>query len=534
MMQVYDRVLPTRHIETLIALSVLLAAALITVAILEAVRSSVFSRYGNWVMQKLEPAALERVMEIASRAGDARSAQALRDLATVRGFLSSGGPAPIFDLPFVPMFYAILFIIHPWLGWLVVGGGLIVVALTLLTEKVTHAKTMEIGAVDIRAQEEADILVRMSDVVKSMGMMPAINETRGRAAAKLDIQRQRLSDLAGMFSAAVRFLRYALQSAVLALAALLVVQDQLTGGMMIAASIISTRAIAPVEQLIGGWRMLTGARIAWRRTLNLFQRVPAAQDSMTLPEPRGRVSGERLTWGPPGASQAIIKGMSFAIEPGEFVGIIGYSGAGKSTLLRLITGSLYPSSGAIRIDGADVNRLSAQDRARFLGYLPQDVELLTGTVRQNIARFREATDQQVTDAATRAGAHELILSLPQGYETPIGLGGVPLSGGQRQRVGLARALFGNPAVVVLDEPDASLDAVGEKALVDAIAMLRQRKVTVIVVTQRLGAVGQADRLMVVKDGMIELYGPRDAVIQKIRAAGVQDIKPAASATAAQR
>jgi len=529
MYQIYDRVMTTRHLDTLVALSLMMLVAVFVQAVLEATRGVVFSRCGVWLERTLGPQALEKSIELSCRAGSVKSAQALRDVMTLRGLMSSG-VAPFFDLPWIPLFYLVITLVHPLIGLLVLGGSAVVFAIAVINERLTAAKSKHINTAALSGIEQADAIIRNSDTVKAMGMLPAMLKQRAATTRETRAEQQAVGDISAAISASGRFARYVLQSSVLTLAAYLAIKGEVSPGGVGAVWMISSRAISPVEQLISSWRAIFNARFAWRRLTELFDRVPDAPASMNLPRPRGQLTAERLVWTPPNSNVPIVKGVAFNIEPGESVGLIGPSGAGKTSLVRLLIGSHYPTGGTVRLDGADITQINAGDRSKYFGYLSQDVELFPGTIRDNVSRFQEASDEDVIAAAQRVGAHELILALPQGYETVIGPGAIPLSGGQRQRIGLAAALFGDPALIVLDEPGSSLDSAGEAALNATLMQLKKRGVTVIIVTQRISNVALVDRLMLFQDGRIEAFGPRDQVLQKLRApAAVADLRQGARA-----
>ncbi len=514
MLQVYDRVLTTRHVETLLSLTLLLVAALAVLAGLDALRGLVLGRVGAVFEERATPAVLDRAVTLAARTGAGRSAQALRDVGAVRSFLA-GNLTTAFDLPFVPLFQATLFLIHPAIGILVLAGSLVAFAVAVVNDRTTRRRAERANRVSAALLEEADAVVRNADVVVGMGLLGPLAERRRRLGAETDRDLDATADLGAMFTAASRFLRYFLQSAVLGLAAFLAISDQMSPGTLIAATTIASRAIGPIEQAVGMWRGVQAASFSWRRLAALFAEVPATAEPIRLPRPTGRVSVDRLVFTPAGRP-AIIEGISFDLAPGEVFGLFGPSGGGKSTLVRLLVGSLPPTGGSVRLDGAEVSAMHPADRLAHVGYLPQDVELLPGSVRDNIARFTRADDAAVIAAARAVGAHEMILSLPQGYETPIGAGGTTLSGGQRQRIGLARAVFGDPALLVLDEPNASLDSVGEAELGTALVALKAKGTTIVVVTHRLAALAVADRVMLLRGGVAEVIGPRDEVLARMR------------------
>ena len=516
MMQIYDRVLATGSVDTLLALTVMVAAALVVLGLLDAVRGRVLARAGAWLDRELGRPVLAGAVAAAQHAGGGVSAQGLRDLATVRGYVGGPGVLPLFDVPWAPVFLAIVFLIHPLLGWIGLGGALALFGCAVLNDLSTRKKLMEANGAAARALNAADSAVRNADAIAAMGMLPALARRWREAGARGRHLQIAASDASGSISAAAKTLRFALQVAMLGVGAYLVLHHEMSAGGMIASAIILARGLAPAEQLINAWRALVGARTAWRRLRELVEHVPERDGGTALPRPAGRIGVEQVSYAPPGLHEPLIRQASFRLEPGEALGIVGPSGAGKTTLVRLLVGSLVPTAGHLRLDGADLHAWPDADRGRYVGYLPQNVELFAGSVRDNVARLGEAEDEAVVAAAQRAGAHETILALPEGYGTRIGEGGVPISGGQRQRIALARAVYGEPALVVLDEPNAHLDAEGEQALVESVVRMRERGVTVVLIAQRAGVMAQMDKILVLRAGEVAAFGPREEVLAALR------------------
>ena len=516
MMQLYDRVLATGNVDTLLALTVMVAAALVILGLLDALRGRVLTRVGSWLDREMGGPVLSGAVADALRAGGGVSAQGLRDLATVRGYL--GGPAvtPLFDAPWVPVFLAIIFLIHPVLGWIALGGAVALFVCAVLNDLATRKKLTEANGASARALNAADAVIRNADVIAAMGMLPNLMRRWQEAGGRGQQLLTSATDASGGISAVARVTRFGLQVAMLGVGAYLVILNEMSPGAMIAGAIILARGLAPLEQLINSWRFFTGARTAYRRLKELVARAPPMAESTTLPRPTGRIDVEKVSYVPHGVREPVIRQASFHLDGGEILGVVGPSGAGKTTLVRLIVGSLPPTAGHVRLDGADVGAWPAADRGRHVGYLPQNVELFAGTVRDNIARMGEAGDEDVVAAAKLAGAHETVLRLPNGYDTLIGAGGVPISGGQHQRIGLARAVFGNPALLVLDEPNAHLDAEGEQALVETVVGMREKGATIILIAQRAGIMVQVDKMLVLQAGTITGFGPRDEVLGKLR------------------
>jgi PrtD family type I secretion system ABC transporter len=515
MMQVYDRVIPTGNGATLIMLTLIITVALLAMSGLDVVRSMILSRVGAWLDRTMAKPVMEASVLRTVRQGAPIGAQGLRDISTVRSVI--GGPAvlPLFDAPWAPVFLAVVFLVHPVLGWISVFGAIVLGIFAYINESWSRGALQEANRVAARSFGEADVTIRNADTIVAMGMLPGLmhrwHELNGIGAQSM----ARATDRMSCITSVAKFWRMMLQIAILGVGAWLVVHREMTGGAMIAASIIMGRAVAPFEQAISVWKTLVSAQASYRRLADLLKDYNDQPAITSLPRPRGKLTVESLIYAPPGASEPTIQQVQFAVEPGEVLAIIGPSGAGKTTLSRLLVGSLVPFRGAVRLDGADIAAWDSADRGRHVGYLPQSVDLFNGTVRENIARFGEASDDEVLAAARISGAHELILTLPKGYDTPIGDGRWNLSGGQRQMVGLARAFFGNPTYIVLDEPNSNLDSAGEQSLAAAIRWAKENKASVALVTQRPNLLVLADKILVMRNGRMELLGPRDEVLAKM-------------------
>jgi len=527
MMQVFDRVLATRNTDTLLYLTLVAIFALMILAMLEAVRSVIMQRVAGWVEQRVAPESFVRAVEGQLRGGSYRM-EALRDLALCRGFLSSPSMLALFDLPWVPVYIALVFLLHPMLGWLALGGAMVLFFLTLANEALT-SKTNQTAAVSaMQGHRRAEAIARNAEVIDSMGMMPAVLQRWRAPFSTAQEPQDTAADRGAVILALIKFFRLTIQLGVLGLGAWLVLQQELTAGASIAASIIMGRALAPVEQVVGSWKQLVQSRAALRR-LSMFLTLPRLRPpGLPMPAPRGELSVERVTYNFPGQNASMIKAVNFSLPAGESLAIIGPSAAGKTTLLRMMIGTLPATAGHVRLDGADVFLWQREDFGRHLGYLPQDVELFEGTVFENIARLGEATPEAVYEAAMMAGCHEMILRLPAGYETEIGDGGAHLSGGQRQLLGLARALFGNPKLVVLDEPNSNLDGDSEAGLARAMQTLKARGTTVVLVSHRPALVQEVDKVLVMKDGAAELFGPRADVLKRLSGPPVRTAQLATS------
>jgi PrtD family type I secretion system ABC transporter len=516
MMQVFDRVLATRVLDTLIYLTVIAIAAVLVLAMLEAVRSQVMQRLAMWVEHRVAPEGFVRALESTLRGRPYRM-EALRDLAVCRGFLSSPGALALYDVPWVPVYIAVIFLLHPAMGWIALGGALVLFGLTLASEFATSGLLREANTAAMASQRRADSISRNAEVIDSMGMLPAVVGHWRQSVSAMAEPQQRALDRAAVLLAATKFFRLAVQIGILGAGAYLVLLQEITAGASIAGSIIMGRALAPVEQMIGGWKQLVQARQSYRRLEGFLSLPRLRPPGLPLPEPTGQLSVERVSYAFPGQGVAMIKGVHFSLAPGESLAVIGPSAAGKTTLIRLLIGTLAPSAGTVRLDGADVYQWMREDFGRHVGYLPQDVELFDGTVFQNIARMGEAEPEEVFEAARLAGCHEMILRLPNGYDTEIGEGGMYLSGGQRQLIGLARAMFGRPKLVVLDEPNSNLDGDSEAALIRALERLKAGGTTLVLVSHRPALVQGVDKVLLLKDGAMEMFGPRAEVLKRLMA-----------------
>lgn len=525
MMQVYDRVLNSRNMTTLLMITIITLCLYALLGGLEWVRSQLLIRSSIALDDKLNERVFGATFEATLRGAGGNPAQALSDVTNIRQFLSGNGLFAFFDAPWAPIYLIVISILHPWLGLFSLVGALILIGLTWLTEKLTQKPLAEANTAGIQANTFANNNLQNAEVIEAMGMLPAIRQ-RWNAKHRTSLGLQQLaSQRAGSIGAATRFVRLAQQSLILGLGAWLVIDGKLSSGGMIAASILMGRVLAPVEQAIGVWKHLISARSSYSRLQNLLQNLPARTGSMSLPKPKGAVQIENLTATAPNSQTLILRNINAAFMPGEVIGIIGPSASGKSTLARLLVGIWPAAAGKVRLDGADIHAWNKVELGPYVGYLPQDVELFEGTIAENIARFSDINPDQVVQAAQRAGVHEMILHFPKGYDTPIGQNGSFLSGGQRQRIGLARAIYGNPVFVVLDEPNSNLDDAGEQALVRAVQDLKAHGSTVVVITHRTNIVGVVDRLMVLREGTLQLFGPRNEVLSTLaraaQAAGAQ-------------
>lgn len=515
MMQVFDRVLPTRSTDTLVYLSLIALAAVLVLGLLDGLRQSISVGMAQWWEQRIRPAVLDLALASARR-GDPRPAGAFADIAAVRAAVAGPAIVPVFDAPWMPLYLAAIWMLHPMLGVTALAAAIVLAGLAFLNEIATRrlvaGNNQEQRSLDAEAQQ----FLRGADAVAAMGMATTVatRQFDGHAAQLRSFGRA--GRVGGMIAGLGKGLRFAVQIAILGLGALLVLRGELTAGGMIAASIILGRALAPVEQLTGSYRTLISARQAHRRLKQLIASAPAGAEPMLLPAPRGEVRLEAVTYVPAGGGKPVVEGVSFTLEPGTALGLIGPSGSGKTTLCRMIVGAIAPTRGAVRIDGTEVGHWNPDQLGRAVGYVPQTLDLFAGTVRQNIARFTDAPDPAVTAAAELAGCHAMIAGLPRGYDTELGDGGRLLSGGERQRIALARALFGDPRLLVLDEATAFLDAEGEAALLQAVATLRLRGASVIVVTHRPSLLGPINKVAILQKGRLTAFGDRDAILKQLR------------------
>src|SRR5262245_37878080 len=531
MLQVYDRVINSASQVTLLMLTIALMVAFAALAGLDIVRARVLTRASIRLDRLIAGRLLTATMDGALR-GTPPTSQTLRDFDIYRQFITGAGIHAIFDLPWAPIYILVIFILHPYLGLFALVSAVILIVLAVLGQWRIQGPLADSNSNTSRNYAFTDMSLRNAEVLPAMGMMAGLFQRWDRDRSRALECQIVAGDRAASNASLVRFLRLSLQSLILGLGAYLVIERLQTVGVMFAASILLGRALQPVEQIVGTWRNMISARGAFQRMNALLAINPAPDPALALPRPAGRLSVEGLVYGLPRASGPILRGISFRLEAGEILGVIGPSGAGKSTLARQIVGVLAPTAGAVRLDGADVSTWPRESLGRHLGYLPQDIELFADTVSANIGRFRtEDDDKEVIEAAKLAGVHEAILRLPKGYETNIGDGGAVLSGGIRQRIGLARAVYRDPNLVVLDEPSSNLDSDGDAALLACISDLKTRGATVVVISHRPNTLGVVDKLLVLKEGAAEIFGPRNEVIGQLTR--LASVKPAAGGAAAQ-
>lgn len=533
LLQVYDRVLPASSENTLIYLTLFSVAGLAILGVLEIIRSLYANRVAARFDVRLGSAAFLAAMN-GPRAGFG-DVQPLRDLATLRAFVASRALFFLFDLPFGPFFIVLLYFVHPLLFAITLVGAVVMVAIALLNQLVTRRSSREASDTLAATMNSAQTFARSFETVRALGMVSNIIEFWGSRFSQALNASDKIARSNAFYGGLSRTLRILLQLAVLGVGAYLVLVEQMTAGMIFASSIISGRVLQPIDQIVGSWRQIAEAGQAWTRVAALTaHHTDAKPGDVELPAPLGALTLDQVVYFLPTADPGglpLIKRLSFAVNAGESVAIIGPSQAGKSTLARLIVGAIKPRSGVVRIDGADIHNWRSDDLGKHVGYLSQEVELFPGTIGQNIARFEaDPSDQEIIQAAERAEVHQLLLGLVQGYATVIGPMGVRLSGGERQRIGLARAFYGSPRILVLDEPNANLDAEGEAALERAIINARSEQRTVVIITHRPSIAAKCDRILMLREGQIELYGPAQDVLQRLAQGQNKPVTQAPAAT----
>ncbi len=523
MLEVYERVVNSRSHITLAMLTLAVALAYVVMEVLDWARAETMREAGQRLDQRLAPRVFQATYESNLRRLGGGSVQPMNDFRTVRDFLHQPVLGAMMESPVSLVFLVILFAISPLLGWSSLLGAVVQVTLAWFNERSTQPPLMAANRAAIGAQQYADGSLRNAEVIESMGMLANIHRRwMDKQREFLGLQAQ-ASEKAGAFQAGSKFVQTTLSSALLGLGALLVLENALPGGaaMMIVGSVLGGRVLAPLVQMVSQWRAVINMRDAWQRLDQLLTQLPPKPPAMPLPPPKGALTVESLVAGAPGSQAPILKGVAFALPPGEVLAVVGPSASGKTTLARLLVGLWPATGGKVRLDGADVFTWDKLELGPHLGYLPQGVELLEGTLAENIARFGEVSMAQVEAAARAVGLHEFILSLPQGYDSPVGRDGAMLSGGQRQRVALARALYGDPALVVLDEPNSSLDEAGDAALANAIRLYKSRGTTFVVMTHRTSVLAVADKMLVLRDGAQQAFGPRDEVLAALNQAAQQ-------------
>ncbi len=529
--QISDRVLTSRSLDTLVMLSVLAAAFIAVLSLLDILRRQVLGRLATQTETVLGGPVLAGVVDTA-RMSDEGSIGVLRNLQQVRSFISGPVMLMLFDAPMAPLYFAAVFLIHPQLGMIAIGSSLLLLVIALINQRLTSKSFGSASLHGAKADEHAESLTRNAQVVNAMGMLNQGILMWGREQAQALREQLRALDRNFWISGCSKFLRLSTQVAMLGWGGYLALMGELTGGMMIAASIIAGRGMQPVEGIIEGWRTIAQTRVALQRVKLMLENLEHESPKMLLPKPKGRLSVDKVLYLPKGLKVPVLNGIGFELQPGESLAVVGPSGSGKSTLSRVLVGCLNPTAGSVRLDGTDIRNWHPQQFGEFTGYLPQEVELFPGSVKQNICRLNEEIDdQKVFEAATLTGVHEMITQLPEGYETVLEATGAPLSGGQKQRIALARAFYGKPSMVVLDEPNSNLDAAGEVALTETLGRAKNEGITVVVITQRPALLNSVDRVLILRNGKIEALGePMDVLRRLVRPTAGQQGKAASSPT----
>ncbi|SDF20891.1 type I secretion system ABC transporter, PrtD family [Bosea robiniae] len=514
MLEIYDRVLPSRSIPTLVGLTLLIVMLYVFYALFDILRGRLLLRIGCALDEGLNGKVFQAILSGPLQAKNAgEGLQPMRDLDQVRGFLSGSGPGALFDLPWIPLYLGLCFLFHFWIGATALIGTIVLVALTVLTERLTQKPSTAASGAAAHRISIAEVGRRNAEAVHAMGMGGEMGALWKVVSDEHRLQHQRAAEVAGGFASTSRVLRMLLQSIVLGVGAYLVIQQEATAGIIVASSILTSRALAPVDLAIGNWKGFVRARQGWGRLKEMFEAQPSQAPALALPAPTELITVEAASVSPPGGQRLTASNVSFALRAGQGLGVIGQSASGKSSLARMLVGVWQPLTGTVRMDGSSLRHWRPEELGHHVGYLPQEVELFSGTVAANIARFRsDATAERIIEAAKASGVHELIQRLPEGYQTQIGERGTALSAGQRQRIALARALYGNPFLVVLDEPNSNLDAEGEQALTDAIFQVRRRGGVVVVIAHRPSALTALDQVLVMADGRVQAFGPKDEVL----------------------
>jgi ATP-binding cassette subfamily C protein EexD len=518
MLQVYGRVVTGGSLTTLAMLTLIMTVLVATMGLLEWVRSRIMIRVSTkldvLLSRDVYKASFKRALD---SGGMDASAQPLNDLTGLRQFMTGNGLFAFFDAPWLPIYVAVMFLFHPWYGWTAIGCALILLFLAYINEKSTGKALAQANKESIGATLYTTKNLRNAEVIESMGMLNSLMSRWSQRQKKVLLLQSQASDKGGIITSISKTFRMLVQSLILGLGAYLAVSHEISPGLVIAGSVLLGRALAPIDLIIGSWKGFIAARSQYERLNEILDKQKAEPERMQLPAPVGHVTVENLVMSAPGSKAPIIKGISFSAPAGAMVGIIGPSAAGKSTLARALMGVWAPQHGVVRLDGADIANWDKSELGPHLGYLPQDIELFEGSISDNIARFGVVDSEKVVLAAKTAGVHEMILMLPSGYDTVIGSHGINLSGGQRQRIGLARAIYGSPRLIILDEPNSNLDEVGERALALALQQIKLTGATVFVIAHRTSILAQLDRLLVMNAGTISVYGPRDQVMAEINA-----------------
>lgn len=518
MMQVYGRVVTSGSVPTLIMLTLIMSVLMITMGLLDWTRSRIMVRISAKLDKELSPDVYKASFNRALASGgmDA-SAQPLNDLNGLRQFMTGNGLFAFFDVPWLPIYIGVMFLFHPWYGWVAIGSAIVLIILAFFNERMTGKTLAQANNENAGASLYTAKNLRNAEVIESMGMLQTLMARWHQRQERVIALQSLASDKAGIITAMSKTFRQLVQSLILGLGAYLAIKQEINPGLMIAGSILLGRALAPIDLMIGTWKGFVAARGQYGRLQKVLHDMQAEPERMSLPAPTGQISLEQVVVGAPGQKQPILRGLTFAVPAGTTVGVIGPSASGKSTLARAMLGVWKPQHGVVRLDGADISQWDKNELGPYIGYLPQDIELFEGSISENIARFGETDPEKVILAARQAGVHDMILQLPQGYDTVIGSIGINLSGGQRQRIGLARALYGQPRLIVLDEPNSNLDEVGERALAQAIGALKQTGSTIFIITHRTSILSQVDMLLVLREGALAQFGPTKTVLAELNA-----------------
>lgn len=514
-MQVFDRVMNSRNETTLLVLTLLVLGLFMLSSLIEWVRGQVMIKVSAGIDLDLGERLFGVAFQKSLKEQNANPAQVLSDLTALRQFVTGSALIAILDLPWMPIFLIATWLLHPWLGMFTLLGAVIMFSLAIWNEHATRKGLTEANQISVTSAKYVNSTLQNSEVIQAMGMLDNLQQRWSTQQQRLIAAQASASDKGSMISAITRLIRTAWQSLAMGLAMLLILDDQISGGVMMAVGFLISKAMQPAEQAISSWKQLDGAKASYQRLCTLLDEFPEQTERMALPAPTGAMRIERLMVTPPGSKQPVLNGVDLTLSKGEVLAVIGPSASGKSSLARAMVGVWPAAHGSVRLDGAEIGQWSREAIGPHLGYLPQDIELFAGSVAENIARFGEIDAEQVITAATQAGIHQMILRFANGYDTQLGPSGMGLSGGQRQRIALARALYGQPALVVLDEPNSNLDDAGETALVTAIGELRAKGTTVILVTHRPSVLAVVDKLLVLQDGTQKLFGPRDQVLKAL-------------------
>ncbi|MBF8788714.1 type I secretion system permease/ATPase [Pseudomonas asiatica] len=534
MIQVSGRVVPSSSTSTLLMLTLILTVLLLTLGSLEWVRSRIMVRISNRLDVLLSRDVYRASFKRSLQSGGAdATAQSLNDLTSLRQFFTGAGVFAFFDAPWFPIYTAIMFLFHPWFGWMTLGCGMILTVFAVINHRVTGQALATANKENVASNVITSKTLRNAEVIESMGMLETLMNRWAKRQRNVMMLQSQASDKGGIISSVSKMFRIWSQSVMLAIGAYLVITHEINPGLLMAGSLLLGRALSPIDQMINSWKGFVAAKVQYDRLNKVMDDLNKEPERMPLPAPEGHIQVENLIVAPPGAKSPVLRNISFVAPAGSIVGIVGPSAAGKSTLVRALMGIWPPQHGVVRLDGADIASWDKQALGPYVGYLPQDIELFEGSISENIARFDKVDPEKVVQAAQMAGVHEMILMLPDGYDTVIGSDGVNLSGGQRQRIGLARAIYGNPRLIVLDEPNSNLDDVGERALGVALQKLKETGATVFIVSHRPNILTRLDRILVMAGGTISLYGERDRVIAELAAQQAKLQQRGAQSTAAQ-